>query len=82
MIERKFKRVDKDKYSLAENNELGKLCPKYKEEYGKKIDENKNTVNFNEKRKKHIKITKRRICMVAERCHSKFKKILIFSFFL
>ena len=53
MAERKFNRREKDKYSLSEKDELGKLCVKYKEEYDKKINENKSTVNFNERRKKH-----------------------------
>ena len=53
MAERKFNREEKDKYSLSEKDELGKLCVKYKEEYDKKINENKSTVNFNERRKKH-----------------------------
>ena len=52
MAERKFNREEKDKYSLSEKDELGKLCVKYKEEYDKKINENKSTVNFNERRKK------------------------------
>ena len=32
---------------------MGKLCVKYKEEYDKKVEENKNAVNYNERRKKH-----------------------------
>ena len=52
MAERKFNRGEKDKYSLSEKDELGKICVKYKEEYDK-INENKSTVNFNERRKKH-----------------------------
>ena len=52
MAERKFDREEKDKYSLSEKYELRKFCAKYKEEYDKKINENKSTVNFNERRKK------------------------------
>ena len=44
MTDRKFKRTDKEKYSLSEKEELGKLCVKYKEEYDKKVEENKNAV--------------------------------------
>ena len=29
------------------------MCVKYKEEYDKKVEENKNAVNYNERRKKH-----------------------------
>ena len=50
MTDRKFKRTDKEKYSLSEKEELGKLCVKYKEEYDKKVEENKNAVNYNERR--------------------------------
>ena len=46
-----MKRGDKDKYSLAEKDDVGKLCVRYKEEFDKKTDENKNTVNLNERRK-------------------------------
>ena len=49
--ERKFKRGDKGTYSLAEKDKLGKLCITYKEEYDMKIYENKNTINFNQRRK-------------------------------
>ena len=60
--ERKFKRGEKDKYSLKEKDDLGKLCVKYKEEYNKKIEENKNNTNYNERRRKHTeKNTKRRL---------------------
>ena len=52
MTDRKFKRTDKEKYSLSEKEELGKLCVKYKEEYDKKVEKNKNAVNYNERRKK------------------------------
>ena len=63
MTDRKFKRTDKEKYSLSEKEELGKFCVKYKEEYDKKVEENKNAVDYNEKTKKktHSKIAKRRI---------------------
>ena len=53
MAERKFNRVEKDKCSLSEKDELVKLCVKYKEEFNKKIIRNKSTVNFNERQKKH-----------------------------
>ena len=36
MADRKFNRGEKDKYSLSEKDELGKLCVKCKEEYDKK----------------------------------------------
>ena len=29
------------------------MCVKYKEEYDKEVEENKNAVNYNERRKKH-----------------------------
>ena len=58
MTDRKFKLTDKEKYSLSEKEELGKLCVKYKEEYDKKVEEN-NAVNYNERRKKHSKIVPR-----------------------
>ena len=45
MSDGKFKRTDKEKYSLSEKEELGKLCVKYKEY--------KSAANYNEKRKKH-----------------------------
>ena len=51
MTDRKFKRTDKEKYSLSEKEELGKFCVKYKEEYDKKVEENKNAVNYNERQK-------------------------------
>ena len=38
MTDRKFKRTDKEKYSLSEKEELGKLRVKYKEEYDKKVE--------------------------------------------
>ena len=53
MTDRKFKRTDKEKHSLSEKEELGKLCVKYKEEYDKQVEEYKNAVNYNERRKKH-----------------------------
>ena len=53
MADRKFKRGNKDMYSLSEKGKLGKLCVKYKEEYDKKVDENKDAINYNERRKKH-----------------------------
>ena len=53
MAERRFNRRDKDKYFLSEKDELGKLCVKYKEEYDIKINKNKSTVSFNERREKH-----------------------------
>ena len=60
--ERKFNRGEKDKYSHSEKDELGKLCVKCKEEYGKKMNENKST------EKTHNEITKRRIyCSCSSR---------------
>ena len=64
MTDRKFKRTDKDKYSLSEKEELGKLCVKYKEEYDKKVEENKNAVNYNERRKKQQNCQKKDILRV------------------
>ena len=34
----KFARGEKEKYSLAEKDELGKLCKRYKEEYDTKAE--------------------------------------------
>ena len=58
-MSRKFFRGKNDKYSLVENDELGKLCKKYKDEYDAKVDEYKKQVNWNNKMKKHTKILPR-----------------------
>ena len=52
-MSRKFVRGEKDKYDLAEKEELGMLCKKYKDEYDAKVEELKNKVNWNDKMKKH-----------------------------
>ena len=38
-MSQKFACGEKDKYSLYEKDELGKLCKKYKEEYDAKVVE-------------------------------------------
>ena len=53
MPRRNFKRGAKDKYSMFEKEELGKLCVKYKEEYNQNVEQHANDVTFNDKRKKH-----------------------------
>lgn len=53
MADRKFKRGEKEKYSLYEKEELGKLCRKYKEDYDEKVQRHGNHATYNAKRKKH-----------------------------
>ena len=38
-MSQKFARGEKDKHSLDEKKEFGKLCKKYKEEYDAKVEE-------------------------------------------
>ena len=51
-MRRKFVPGEKDKYCLAEKEEIGKLCKKYKDEYDAKCEEFKNSVNWDDKVKK------------------------------
>ena len=53
--DRRFSRIDRDKYTLEEKNALGKLCKSYKKEYELSDSENSQIVNYSEKRKKHVK---------------------------
>ena len=48
---KKFKHGDKDEYSLAKNGKLQQQCVKYKEEYEKKVETNKNYLIFNKTEK-------------------------------
>ena len=50
---------------------LKKLCVKYKEEYDKKINENKTTVNFNENRKNTMKLPREAYIARAVRVYYK-----------
>ena len=52
-MSKKFVRGEKDKYSLAEKEEIGKLCKKCNYEYDAKCEEFKNSMNWTGKVKKH-----------------------------
>ena len=54
MTTRKFKKGEKEKYSLEEKAALGELCKKYKLEYDAKSLELNKMVNWNDKTKKHL----------------------------
>ena len=54
-MSRKFAREEKQKYSLAEKEELGKLCKWYKEEYDTKAVAFENDMNWDNKMKNHTK---------------------------
>ena len=55
MSDRKFIRVERDKYSLEEKESLEKLCKRYKEEYDAKVEENSKKLNYNDEMKEHTK---------------------------
>ena len=79
MAERKFNCGEKGKHCLSKKDKLGKPCAKYKEEYDKKINENKSTVNFNvlmKDGKTHNEITRRRIyCSCSSRVLQRPRRI-------
>ena len=56
MSEGKFARAERGKFSLKENEDLGKLCKGYKEEYDATVASNTNNVNYNDKMMKHTKM--------------------------
>ena len=55
-MSKKFVRGEKDKYTLAEKEELGKLCKRFKEEYDAKVEQNKDKANWSKRERKHTKM--------------------------
>ena len=53
--DRRFSKIDQNKYTLEEKNALSKLNKSYKKEYELSVSENSQIVNYSEKRRKHNK---------------------------
>jgi len=55
-MSKKFVRREKDKHTLAEKEELGNLCKRFKKEYDAKSEKNKDKANWSERVRKRTKM--------------------------